>query len=114
MHPPSVGHNRFQERRRLQPAVERGQDAPGQRGGCGVAQREKVLEQGGLVRLAQVGLAEQEVVTVVVLVPQRLSAHHQGAQRRGDQQEREAVHRRTVRLFAESLGVLVRRVADFP
>ncbi len=77
--PACAGQDLIQKRRRFQPVLQRRDDARGQRGRRGVSQREKVPEQGGLLRLTQVGLAEKKVVAVVVPFPQRPSPDHQGA-----------------------------------
>ena len=61
---------------------------------------------------AQVGLLEEQVVAVVVLLPQRPAPRPQRAQRRGDQQQREAVHVEAVRPLAQPLRVLVGGMAD--
>ncbi len=72
----------------------------------------QLLEQRGLARLAQVGRREQEVIAVVVLLPERFPLGLHDAQCRGDQQDRKPVHFRAVSPLAHPVRVLVGRMAD--
>jgi len=70
-------------------------------------------EEGGTGRIAQIGRAEEQIVSVVVALPQRRAGDYQAAQGAGNGQEGQAIHLGAVDALPQALGMLVGWVAYF-
>ena len=110
----TVGEEFLQPRHLFGP-IETAQGQVADKGmGRRVLQLPQFLEQSGLSRRFQVGLAEEEVIAIVVALPQAAAAGHQASQGRGHHQQRETIHFTVIEAVAQPLRVLKGRMADFP